>query len=338
MSAVAKRPARLALATRIEARVPWAWHRYRYAALAYGLLVVLLAVNVALSERFFTEAVLVPLIAGAAPLVILTIASTVPMIAGNGGIDISVGPLAGLVNVVLVVGLAGESSSPAVVLPVALGMGLVSGAVIGFLVAYVRLAPIVVTLGAYLIYAALAQVIFADRGGTAPEWLTHLGDKVGPVPGGFVSIAIVLAAWLVLSRTPFYRYLFAVGDGEVAAYTAGVPVALVRAAAYAIAGVFAAVAGLALTGLIAAADPKIGPTLTLTAIAGAALGGTSLAGGRGGVLGALAGGACVYLIQNALSLMGIDSYWVTFSFGAILVLGIALNGLVTGGVKRRGIA
>ncbi len=337
MSAVAKRPARPALATRIEARVPWAWHRYRYAALAYGLFVVLLALNVALSERFFSEAVLVPLIAGAAPLVILTIASTVPMVAGNGGIDISVGPLAGLVNVVLVVGLAGNSS-PAVVLPVALGMGLASGAVIGFLVAYVRLAPIVVTLGAYLIYAALAQVIFADRGGTAPEWLTHLGDKVGPVPGGFVSIAIVLGAWLALSRTPFYRYLFAVGDGEVAAYTAGVRVALVRAAAYAIAGVFAAIAGLALTGLIAAADPKIGPTLTLTAIAGAALGGTSLAGGRGGVLGALAGGACVYLIQNALSLMGIDSYWVTFSFGAILVLGIALNGLVTGGVKRRGIA
>jgi ribose transport system permease protein len=332
--------ARLPVARRVERHVPWAWHRYRYAALAYSLAVVLLAVNIALSHGFFTDAVLIPLIAGAAPLVILTIASTVPMLAGNGGIDISVGPVAGLVNVVLIVGIADGTlpSSPALVIPAALGIGLVSGAVIGILVAYGRLAPIVVTLGAYLIYTALAQVVFADHGGTAPAWLTHLGDKVGPIPGGFVSIGVVIGLWLLLRLTPFYRYLYAVGDGDVAAYTAGVPVAIVRASAYAIAGLFAAIAGLATTGLISAGDPKIGPTLTLTAIAGAALGGTSLAGGRGGVLGAVAGGTCVYLIQNGLSLMGIDSYWVTFSFGAVLVIGIALNGLITGGLRRRGIA
>ncbi len=319
---------------------PWLWHRYRYAALAYALAIVLIALNIALSHGFFTQAVLVPLIAGAAPLVILTIASTVPMLAGNGGIDISVGPLCGLVNVVVIVGIGDGtfSSSPAVVIPVALGIGLASGAIIGALVAYGRLAPIVVTLGAYLVYTALAQVVFADKGGTAPEWLTHLGDLIGPVPGGLVSIAVVLGVWLLLRAMPFHGYLYAVGDGDTAAYTAGVPVAVVRVLAYVIAGLFAAIAGLATTGLIAAADPKIGPTLTLTAIAGAALGGTSLAGGRGGVLGALAGGISVYLIQNALSLMGIDSYWVTFSFGAVLVAGIAVNGLVAGGLTRRGIA
>ena len=288
MSAVAKRPARPALATRIEARVPWAWHRYRYAALAYGLFVVLLALNVALSERFFCEAVLVPLIAGAAPLVILTIASTVPMVAGNGGIDISVGPLAGLVNVVLVVGLAGNSS-PAVVLPVALGMGLASGAVIGFLVAYVRLAPIVVTLGAYLIYAALAQVIFADRGGTAPGgWPTW---ATGSAPSPAASSRSRSCSALARAEPDAVLPLPVRGRRRRGRRLHRRRARRARAGgAYVIAGLFAAIAGLAVTGLIAAADPEIGPSLTLTAIAGAALGGTSLAGGRGGVLGALAGG------------------------------------------------
>jgi ribose transport system permease protein len=296
-------------------------------------------VNVVLSDGFFSRDVLVPLIAGAAPLVILTVSSTIPLIAGNGGIDISVGPLAGLVNVVLIAGLADGtlSSSPAVVIPVALGMGLLSGTIIGVLVSYGRLAPVVVTLGAYLVYTALAQTIFAGKSGTAPGWLADLGDQVGPIPGGLLSIGFVVLLWLALRATPFHRYLYAVGDGDVAAYTSGVPVARVRAGAYAIAGLFAAVAGLAVTALISSGDPDIGPSLTLTALAGAALGGTSLAGGRGGVLGALAGGTCVYLVQNALSLMGIDSYWVTFSFGATLVIGIALNGVITGGLKRRGI-
>ena len=337
MSALAGQ-ARAARPGATRRRVPWAWYRYRYAALAYGLGVALLVLNVALADGFFSGDVLVPLIAGAAPLVILTIASTVPMLAGNGGIDISVGPLCGLVNVVIIAGVADGtlSPSPAVVVPVALGIGLVSGAAIGLLVSYGRLGPIVVTLGAYLIYTALAQVVFASQSGTAPAWLADLGDRVGPVPGGLVFIGAVLAAWLALRRTPLHGYLYAIGDGDVAAYTAGVPVDFVRACAYAISGLFSAVAGLAITALIAAGDPAIGPSLTLTAIAGAALGGTSLAGGRGGVLGALGGGICVYLIQNALSLMGIDSYWVTFSFGAVLVAGIALNGLITGGGGKRG--
>ena len=321
-------------------RIAWGWRRYRYAALAYGLMLVVLVVNVAVSEDFFSEAVLVPLIAGAAPLVILTIAMTVPMLSGNGGIDISVGPLAGLVNVVIIAGVTEGtlSSSPAVILPVVLGMGLLSGLAIGALVAYGRIQPIVVTLGVYLVYTALAQIVFSGRSGQAPAWLGDLGDRVGPVPGGLIFIGAVLVIWLALSRLPFHRHLYAVGDNDVAAFTAGVPVSVVRMAAYVIAGLFAAIAGLAVTALIAAGDSALGPSLTLTALAGAALGGTSLAGGRGGVLGGLAGGLTVYLVQNALSLLGVDSFWVTFSFGAILVVGIALNGILTGGLNRRRLA
>jgi ribose transport system permease protein len=313
------------------------WQRYRYCLPAFGLVLVLLVLNAALSSGFFSSAVLVPLIAGAAPLVILTVATTVPMLSGNGGIDISVGPLAGLVNVVVIAGVARGtlSDSPLEILASALGIGLVSGLLVGLLVVYGRLQPIVVTLGGYLIYTALAQIVFSNASGPAPSWLADFGDRVHGVPGGLISIGVVLLTWLVLMRSAYGRQLYAVGDHDVAAFTAGVPVAVIRVGAYVIAGVFAAVAGLAVTALIAAGDPNIGVSLTLSAIAGAALGGTSLAGGRGGVLGGVAGGLGVYLIQNALSLVGVDSYWVTFSFGAVLVLGIGLNGLVAGAPGRR---
>jgi ribose transport system permease protein len=295
-----------------------------------------LIVNAVLSTGFFTEAQLTPLIGGGACLVILAMASTVPMLVGNGGIDISVGPLAGLVNVVVVVIAASHTinGSAWVVVPLSVAMGLASGALVGFLIGYLRLQPIVVTLGAYLIYTALAQVVLQNQSGNGPSWLAHLGGNVGPVPGGALFIAVAACFWIAVGRTGYHRLLYMVGDNDAAAYTSGVPVERVRMGAYMISGVMAAIAGLAITAYLNAGDAQLGETLALTAIAGAALGGTSLAGGRGGVFGGFAGGVAVYLIQNVLSVVGIGSYWITFSFGAVLILGIALNGLISSGPVR----
>lgn len=308
----------------------WWWYDHRYAAPAYGLGLVALLVNVIISHGFFTSSALTELIGGGAPLVVLAIAATVPMLAGNGGIDISIAPLAGLVNVVVITVGTHHTvpTSPIVIVPMALGMGLVSGAVIGALISYLRIQPIVATLGAYLIYTALAQVILQNNSANGPGWLANLGGSVGPVPGGLIFIAGAVLLWLALGRTPYRRQLYAVGDNDLAAYASGVSVARVRMVAYMISGTLAAIAGLAITAYLNAGDGTIGQTFTLTAVAGAAMGGTSLAGGRGGVLGGLGGGIAVYLIENTLSVLGIGSYWITFSFGAVLVLGIALNRFV----------
>lgn len=310
----------------------WWWHDHRYAVPAYGLALVALLVNVIISHDFFASSSLTELIGGGACLVVLAIAATVPMLAGNGGIDISIAPLAGLVNVVVIAVRTHHTvpSSPIVIVVMALGMGLVSGAVIGALISYLRIQPIVATLGAYLIYTALAQVILQNNSGNGPGWLANLGGSVGPVPGGLIFVAAALALWLALGRTPYHRQLYTVGDNDLAAYASGIPVARLRMSAYMISGAMAAIAGLAITAYLNAGDGTIGQTFTLTAVAAAAIGGTSLAGGRGGVLGGLGGGLAVYLIENALSVLGIGSYWISFSFGSVLVLGIALNRLVNG--------
>ena len=117
------------------------------------------------------------------------------------------------------------------------------------------------------------------------------------------------------------------GDSEVVAFASGVPTAIVKTGAYVISGLFTAFGALAMTALIGSGDPRIGPPLTLTAIAGAALGGTSLAGGRGGMVGAVAGGAAVYLIQNVLTVTHVPDFYVTFAYGAVLLAGIVVNGL-----------
>jgi ribose transport system permease protein len=321
-------------------RAATVFHRHGYAAMAYLLVAALVVVNAVFESGFFEWDALAQLVAGAAPVVILAIAVTVPILGGNGGIDLTVGPLLGLINVtvILCISYGYIGSGPEVVVPVALGMGIASGILNGALIAYLRIQPIVVTLASFLVYQAIAATVLPvasilPGGGGAPKWLTQFAGSFGPVPAALVPIGIVLAIWLGLGRLPYYRYLYAMGDSEAVAFASGVPTAVVKVGAYAICGLFTAVGALAMTALIGSGDARIGAPLTLTAIAGAALGGTSLAGGRGGVLGALAGGFAVYLVQNALTVSHVSDFYVTFAYGAVLVGGIIVNGLL-GGLQR----
>src|SRR5690606_30013394 len=196
--------------------------------------------------------------------------STPPILAGRGGLDISVGPLMGFVNaiVIKVLFLDLGVESPFVIVPVALVLGAAIGAVNGFLATVVRIQPIVATLGTYLVLTGATLTILPAPIGPAPEWLKALAG-----PASIVPLAAIFAFWWALRQTPFYEQLMAVGSDDRAAYTAGVPVTLVRFCSYVVAGILSGVAGLMLTALIGSADPNIGPSYTLIAIAAAALGG-----------------------------------------------------------------
>ena len=113
-----------------------------------------------------------------------------------------------------------------------------------------------------------------------------------------------------------------VGSDDRAAYTAGVDVTRVRFIAYVIGGAFAGVAGMSLTALIGSADPNVGPAYTLLAISAAALGGVSLAGGRGGLLGATIGAIDIFLLQSALTFFNVSTFVLQVAYGAILVFAI----------------
>lgn len=290
--------------------------------LAAGLCVVLLALNAWLNPARFAPANLGATLGLAAPLILAACASLPPILSGRGGIDLSVGPLMGLVNVVvvrwLVEGLGW--TSPLAIVPAALLIGLASGALNGWIAAYVRIQPIVATLGTSLLYAGLALTISPSPMGTAPAWLKALAGGWSWLP-----VLVVIAAWLLLKRQPYYEHLMAVGSDDRAAFTAGVPVAPVRFLAYIVAGLFAAVGGLSLTALIGSADPNVAANLTLLAISAVALGGVSLAGGSGGLVAAILGAVAIFLLQAALTFFNVSTFLLQIAYGLVLTLAVVLN-------------
>jgi len=314
--------------------------RHRLVAVAYAYPIVvgvllLCVVSALVHPGFLASSNWGATVNGAAPVVILSMAQAVAVISGRAGVDLSVGPLAGLVNAVIVVELAGRGlTAPIVVVAASLAVGLVSGALNGFLVAYLRIPAIVATLGTYLAYLGLTLQILPTSGGAAPSWLSGLAGNVSSIPAMLIPIAVVALVWLALTATPYRRNLFAVGADERSAYSAGVDVQLTRFMAYCTTGLIGGIAGLALTALLQSGDPGVSAVFTLQSIAGVALGGIALAGGRGGLLGAACGGATLFLVQNLLSLAHVGLDGLQVAYGVILLLAVAANSL-SGRSRRR---
>jgi ribose transport system permease protein len=230
----------------------------------------------------------------------------------------------GFVNAILVKVLIADLGldSPLIIVPAALLIGVLIGAVNGVLAAYVRIQPIVATLGTYLILVGVTLTIVPAPMGTIPQWLKALNGQLSILP-----IAAIFLVWWGIRRLPYYDHLMATGSDDRAAYTAGVPVPKVRFLSYVIGGLFSGIAGLMLTALIGSTDPNIGPQYTLIAISAVALGGVSLAGGRGGLVGALVGAICIFLIQSALVFFNASTFVLQIAYGAVLVVAISLTAI-----------
>jgi ribose transport system permease protein len=300
---------------------------------AVVMLVVLLVLNVTLNPARFQPSGWGTLLGLAAPLIGAAVASAPVILAGRGGIDISVGPLMGFVNalVIQVLFLNLGISSPWIIVPAALLVGAAVGAANGVLATIVRIQPIVATLGTYLILTGVTLTILPAPIGPAPDWLKAMSGPLSILP-----LALIGLCWLLIRRTPYHDLLMAVGSDDRAAYTAGVPVTKVRLIAYVLTGLFAAAAGLMLTSLIGSADPNIGATYTLIAIAAVALGGVSLAGGRGGLGGAAIGAIDIFLLQSLLTTFNVSTYVLQIAYGLILVVAVVLTALQERFSARKG--
>ncbi|MGA2528760.1 MAG: ABC transporter permease [Acidimicrobiales bacterium] len=296
---------------------------YSFAAV---LFVALMVANLATIPQFVSPANIAGTLAVAAPFVLAAIASTPSVLSGGGGIDISIGPLLGFANVLFISRLLPNGlGGPLPAITIVLALSIIVGAINGFLVVVVRLQPIVATLGSYLVLSGLALELMPQPGGTAPSWIVRFNGSFAHIPGALILIAIPVVIWLAIQKTAYYRALIAVGGAERSAFSAGVNVALVRGLAYVLGGLFAGFAGLALTALVQSGDPTLGPQYTLIAITAVALGGTSLAGGRGGIAGSILGALSIFLIQNLLSALNVSSYWNQVVYGGILVVSLVIN-------------
>ena len=296
-------------------------HTFMFALL---FAVVLFIANLIVQASFVSSRSLPSTLADLAPFAIVAMATAPSVLVG--GLDLSVGPVMNLTNIVMVsVLMAHGLGSPWASIPMLLALGAVCGAVSGMLIAYLRVPAIITGLCALFVITGLGQAILPNPQQAAANWTAHLGAKIGPVPGGLIAIAVPLLIWFGLRRTAFVRTLYAVGGDAPAAFSAGVDVALTRVLAYALGGVFAAIAGLALTGLIHEADSTLGLQYTLTAIAAVSLGGTPVGGGRGGLLGAFFGATCIYLIENLLSGLNVSAQWLDVVYGVVLIVAVILS-------------
>lgn len=290
--------------------------------LAAALCLVMLFLNAWLNPARFAPASIGTTLGLAAPLILAAVASLPPILSGRGGIDLSVGPLMGLVNVIIVRWLIEGLgwSSPLAIIPAALLIGMASGALNGWIAAFIRIQPIIATLGTSLLYAGLALTISPSPSGVVPQWLKSLSGVWSWMP-----LLAVAGMWLVVKRLPYHEQLMATGSDDRAAFTAGVPVATVRFLAYVLAGLFAAVGGIALTGLIGSADANVAANYTLLAISAVALGGVSLAGGSGGLAAAVLGGLAIFLLQAALTFFNVSTFLLQIAYGLVLTIAVVLN-------------
>jgi ribose transport system permease protein len=244
----------------------------------------------------------------------------------TAGIDLSVGMLMGLVTVLSNGIMAGDPALVPVVAALALVIGVVVGLANGAGVVVFRVNPLIVTLA---MMSVLQGVIFlyTDRTvGSAPAEFRELAyGSIGPLPTSIVLLAILTAgSWVVLRHTPLGRYIYAVGSDSQSARRAGIGVGRVTTAAYAICGSLAAIAGLVLAARLGSGYTGAGAGFELDSIVAVVLGGTALSGGRGGVLGTVAGVVLLALIANMLNLLGISPFTQRVVNGLIIIAAIAI--------------
>lgn len=253
----------------------------------------------------------------------------------TGGIDLSVGAVLGLAACVGASFLA--EGSVAAGTAAALGVGAACGLVNGLLIAYVRLPAFIATYGMLWIAHGLAYVFMQGEVFYGfPAGFRFVGaGYVGSIPMPVVVMAgVLLALHLMLHRTPFGRAIYAIGGNPTAARLSGMPVRRRLVAVYALSGLLAAFAGLVIIARVNAADAGTGEDLLLGSIAAVVLGGTSLFGGVGGIAGTAAGSLILALVVNGMNLVGVKTFWQAFVVGAIVILAVLADQLVSGRVAR----
>lgn len=300
-----------------------------YLLMPISLLFLLLIIAVTRSSSLMTVSGIGAAIIVSAPLILATYALMATVTAGRGTVDLSVGPLMGFINVSLIQMVsAGNIESPVAVFAFSIGLGVAYQLVMAAIIIYVRVQPIIVSLSGFLALSGINLVILPRPGGLAPEWMQSWGAGTSifsPVLGILVFATL---AWLIFTRTAFYTHLRLMGSDERAAYTSGVPITVVRFGAHAIAGVFSGLAAITYTALISSGDPSQGTTYTLIAVTAVVLGGTSLAGGRGTIMGSLFGALNLYLITYVLATFNfgsVQSFVTDLAYGAILVASLLLT-------------
>jgi len=260
-------------------------------------------------------------IRGFLPLIFLAIAQAIVLI--NGSIDLSIGNLMGVVAAFLVTQYTMDDSVSRFlqVFAMAIGIGVLAGALNGIFVSLVRIPPFITTYATSFVFSGIAMWILPRPGGNMPEIVTSFYRKTLPLglPMGIWIILVLMLFWVVFRNTRFGAHLYAIGSNEKAAFASGVSVIRHRMSVHMIAGFIAAFAALALVLITGSSDPRIGGTMTLDSIVAVVLGGTPFSGGIGGVVGPIFGVMILGFIRNIVGFANVDT-WVQPLVDSLIIL------------------
>lgn len=305
------------------------WRALAYSRTALVLLVVLAVLAVWRGPNLLTSAGFAGLIASAAPLILAAMALTPIVMAGGGDVDLSIGPLMGFVNVTMIQWLIGNGhNAPIKIIAFALLAGVSVQAIIGLTSALLRVEPIIVGLGGFLVLSGLNLIIMPRPGGQAPHWLVEWGAGRSVLSPMTALLILAFLGWWGFTKTALHGHLRLYGSNERTAYVGGINIRAMRIVAHMIGGVFVGLAGLAFTALIGSGEPNQGNGYTLLAVTAVVLGGTSLAGGAGGAFGSVVAALDIFLISYVLStfnLGSLSSYVNQVANGTILVAAMLIS-------------
>lgn len=247
----------------------------------------------------------------------------------TGGIDLSVGSILALSSA-LMAGMIVSGIDPILAILIGCLLGAAMGAVNGLLITKGKMAPFIATLATMTIFRGLTLVY------TDGNPITGLGDNyyfqlfgrgyfLGiPVPAITMMLAFIVL-WIILHKTPFGRRTYAIGGNEKAAFISGIKVPRVKIMIYSLAGLLAALAGAILTSRLNSAQPTAGTSYELDAIAAVVLGGTSLTGGKGRIVGTLIGALIIGTLNNGLNLLGVSSFYQMVVKGIVILIAVLID-------------
>ena len=322
MERAATAPSRPGFLARLVARHPF--------LPALVIAAVLLALNGLYQPRSVSLVGLTGLTKTYMALMLLAVAQTYVVYAGD--IDLSVGAIVSLVNVVLVVLMErwGGGGLPIfAAMAAGLGVGVACGVLNGVVVAALRLQSIVATFATSILFTGLALWVLPVAGLPAPSafWRTY-GGRFLDVPFVFYAVLALAALLYLMARLRLTLQLLAVGDDAQGAYQSGLPVTAIRIKGYALCGLFCGLAAFCITGDTASGDPLVGGKMTLYSVAAVVLGGAALSGGFGTVVGSVFGALIIGLINSLVYFVGTPSEWQNLVQGLAILVALMAGILV----------
>jgi ribose transport system permease protein len=314
-----------------------AWARRNGWSLGLMVVLAILLVITKLIQPNYNQAGIQSLAISVLPLALAAVGQAICVI--GGGIDLSIGSMMALTSVVAATQMKGQSEEFGVVVFVGvLVLGLILGTINGAVIVITRVPDIIVTLAMSFVWAGATLLVLNAPGGGSSQWLKDivLGSLGNPwIPKSAVVLAIVVGVvWIPLRRSRLGLSIYSIGSDRLAAFRSGVSVGQTRIVAYALTGLFAALGGLSLTASTGIGTPVPGP-YTLLSIAAIVLGGVSLAGGRGGVLGPILAVLILQQLRTDMAFLKVDTNLAIVTNGIILIGVVMFGSLIQWRRSRR---